>query len=108
MIVTSSEQIHGMRIVRSLGLATGAVTRSSGFNRGVLAFIKNFFGGELEEHTRTLAEAREQALDRMREHARVLGANAIVAVRFSSAEIASNAAEVLAYGTAVLAEALTE
>lgn len=91
-------------MVRTLGLASGAVTRSSGLIPGLVATIKNLLGGELEEFTKTLAEAREQALDRMIEHARSLGANAVISVRFASAEIASYAAEILVYGTAVVIE----
>ncbi len=104
MLISTTETIHGKRIVKTLGLATGTVTRSPGFVRGVIAMIKNLLGGELQEFTKTIAEAREQSLDRMREQARSLGANAVVSVRFSSAEIASYAAEILVYGTAVVVE----
>ena len=104
MIVTSSETIHGMRVVKTLGLATGAVTRSCGFMPGFIAAIKSLLGGELDEYTKVLAEAREHALDRMREHARSLGANAIISVRFASSEIARSAAEIMVYGTAVVME----
>ena len=104
MIVASSEHIQGKRVVKTLGLAHGAVTRSSGFRRGFIAFIKNLLGGELEEFTKILAEAREQALDRMNDHARSLGANAVISVRFTSAEIAAYAAEIMVYGTAVVVE----
>ena len=104
MLVTSTETIQGKRVVRTLGLASGAVTRSPGLIPGLVATIKNFLGGELEEFTKTLAEAREQALDRMIEHARSLGGNAVISVRFASAEIASYAAEIMVYGTAVVLE----
>jgi uncharacterized protein YbjQ (UPF0145 family) len=104
MLVTTTETVTGKRIVRNLGLATGTVTRSPGLLRGIVAFIKNLLGGEVDEYTRTIAQAREQALDRMKDHARSLGANAIVSARFASAEVASWAAEIVAYGTAVVIE----
>lgn len=104
MLISTTETIQGKRIVRTLGMATGTVTRSPGLMRGIVATIKNLLGGELQEFTKTIAEAREQSLDRMKEHARSLGANAVVGVRFSSCEIASYAAEILVYGTAVIVE----
>jgi len=104
MLVTTTEHIAGKRVVRTLGLATGAVTRSPGLMKGIVASIKNLLGGELEEFTRTIAQAREQALDRTKDHARSLGANAVISIRFASAEIASYAAEIVCYGTAVVLE----
>ncbi|MFH0945304.1 MAG: YbjQ family protein [Planctomycetota bacterium] len=104
MIAASTDSIQGKRVVRTLGLVSGAVTRSPGLLPSLVATIKNFFGGELEEFTKTLAEAREQALDRMLEQARSQGANAVLSVRFASAEIASFAAEIMVYGTAVIVE----
>ncbi|MBI4882408.1 MAG: YbjQ family protein [Planctomycetes bacterium] len=104
MIVTSSECIHGMRVVKTLGLATGTVTRSLGCVSGLVGWLKNLLGGEVDEYTKVLAEAREQALDRMKEHARSLGGNAVIAARFASSEIARSAAEIMAYGTAVVIE----
>ena len=104
MLVTSTEHVAGKRVARTLGLATGTVTRSPGLMKGIVATIKNFLGGELDEFTRTIAQAREQALDRMQDHARSLGANAIISVRFASAEVASYAAEIVCYGTAVILE----
>lgn len=105
MLLTTSDAVEGRSIARTLGLVYGAVTRSSSMLDRMRGFLKAMLGGEVEEHTKTLAEAREHALDRMREHARSLGANGIVAVRFSSVEISSWTAEVLVYGTAVVLEA---
>lgn len=102
MIVVTCDSIAGREIEATLGLVYGVVTRCVGARRGMIARVKGLVGGEIEEYTKVLAEAREQALDRLREHAASLGANAIVAMRFSSAEIASGAAEVIAYGTAVI------
>jgi uncharacterized protein YbjQ (UPF0145 family) len=104
MMVVTSFHIEGKRVVKTLGLACGAATRATGLRHNFVAWIKSNFGGELEEHTKTLAEAREQALDRLREHARSMGANAVVSVRFATVEISSHAAEILAYGTAIVVE----
>ena len=79
----------------------GNTVRARHLGSDILAGLRNVVGGEIAEYTKVLAEAREQALDRMRDHAVALGADAVVNVRFVSAEIARNAAEVLVYGTAV-------
>ncbi len=104
MLMATTDTIHGKRVLRTLGLANGTVTRSPGLLKGLVGLIKNLLGGEVEEYTRTIAQAREQALDRMTEHARSLGGNAVVGVRFASAEVAAYAAEIVAYGTAVVVE----
>ncbi|HET6203612.1 MAG TPA: YbjQ family protein [Planctomycetota bacterium] len=104
MIVVTTPDLPGHRIVRVLGLCRGSAVRSRHAGRSLLAMIKGLVGGEIEEYTQVLAQAREQALDRMVEEARALGANAILAARFASSEIASHSAELLAYGTAVLVE----
>jgi len=104
MLLATSDTLAGMRIVRTVGLATGTVTRSPGIVKGMIGLIKNLLGGEVEEYTTTIAQAREQALDRLKAHARSLGANAVVGVRFASAEVAAYAAEIVAYGTAVVVE----
>jgi uncharacterized protein YbjQ (UPF0145 family) len=102
MMIVTSFQVEGKRVVKTIGLACGAATRASGLRHGFVAWVKSNFGGEVEEHTKTLAEAREQALDRLRDHARSLGANAVVSVRFATVEVSSHSAEFLAYGTAVV------
>jgi len=104
MIVATTEQIAGKRTVTILGLVSGTAIRSSGLISSLVATVKQFFGGELEEYTKTLAQAREQALDRMTEQARSQGANAVISVRFTSVEVAAHAAEVMVYGTAVIVE----
>lgn len=101
MLLATTSSVAGHEIEETLGVVYGAVTRSTGAHRGLIAWIKSWLGGELEEYTKVLAEAREQALDRLREHARSLGADAVVSVRFTSVEVATSAAEVIAYGTAV-------
>jgi uncharacterized protein YbjQ (UPF0145 family) len=104
MIITTSEQIHGKRIVKNLGLVHGNTIRCSHLGRDIIASLKNLIGGEIEEYTKLMAESREQAIDRMKDEAVRLGANAIVSARFSTSEIMNSAAELLAYGTAVIVE----
>lgn len=104
MIVTTTSEIAGKPISRSLGLVRGNTIRARHVGRDLMAGLRNIVGGEVSEYTKLLAEAREQALDRMIDEARQLGANAIVEVRFSTSEVMSGAAELLAYGTAVVVE----
>lgn len=104
MIVTTTAEIAGKRIVRTLGLVRGNTIRARHLGRDVTAALRNLVGGEIGEYTKLFAEAREQALDRMVEEARGLGANAIVAVRFTTSEVMRAAAELLVYGTAVVVE----
>ena len=104
MIVVSSSHIHGKRIVKTIGLVRGSTVRARHVGKDILAFLRNLVGGELEEYTKMLAEAREQAIDRMMQDARRVNANAIVDVRFSTSDIASGAAEMLVYGTAIRVE----
>ncbi|MCP3959636.1 MAG: YbjQ family protein [bacterium] len=107
MIVVTTDSIHNMRIVRTLGLVRGTSVRGRHLGKDIIASMRNAVGGEITEYTKILSETREQALDRMVEEAETLGANAIIVIRFSSSEIATNAAEVLAYGTAVVVEDAT-
>ena len=104
MIVVSSHTIAGKSIKKTLGIARGNTIRARHIGKDILAGLKNVFGGEIEEYTKLMAEAREQALDRMIEHARQMGANAIVDVRFSTSYIMGAASEILAFGTAVIIE----
>jgi len=104
MILTTSETIAGKRIVRTLGLARGNTVRARHIGRDILAWLRNIVGGEVQEYTKLLAESREQALDRMVAEAQMLGANAIVGVRFVTSMVAEGMAELLAYGTAVVVE----
>lgn len=101
MIVIAGEQVAGKRLVRSLGLVRGNSVRARHLGKDILAVLRNMVGGELGEYTKLLAETREQALDRMIEQAKELGADAVVNVRFTTSMIMQGAAELLAYGTAV-------
>lgn len=104
MIITTSEQIQGKKIVRVLGLARGNTIRARHIGKDIVAGLRGVVGGEIGEYTKLFAESREQSLDRMVEEARELGANAIVGMRFSTSMVMSMAAELLAYGTAVVIE----
>ncbi len=104
MIVCSSSTVAGHHVVKTLGLANGSTNRARHLGRDILAVFKNMGGGESEEYTKMLAEAREQALDRMCAQAKELGANAVIDVRFSSSYVMSSASEILVYGTAVVLE----
>mgnify|MGYP005842789523 CR=1 FL=1 len=104
MIVTTTFEVTGRRTVRTLGIVRGNTVRARHAGRDILAFFRNVVGGEVHEYTKLLAESREHALDRMLEEARSLGANAVVGVRFATSEVTSGAAEILAYGTAVVVE----
>lgn len=104
MILTTTEKVHGKRIVKHLGLVHGNTIRALHFGMDILAGLKNLVGGEVTEYTKLMAESREQAIDRMIDDAKRLGANAILDISFSTSEIMNGAAELLAYGTAVVLE----
>ena len=102
MLITTLEELPGYRVLSIKGLVRGNTIRTRHLGNDILAAFKNLVGGEISEYTKMLAEAREQALDRMRAEALARGANAIVGVRFSTAAVMQGAAEILAYGTAVV------
>jgi len=104
MILVSTNDIPHKKVVKSLGLVEGNTIRARNIGRDIVAKLKNLVGGEIEEYTKLLAQAREQSLDRMINSAEELGANAIIGIRFSTSYIMQNAAEVLVYGTAVVVE----
>ena len=104
MFWVTSEFVPGRKIVAALGGVRGNAIRARHIGRDLLATLKGLVGGELHDYTRLIAQTREQALDRMFDHARELGANAIIQVRFSTAEVMRGAAEILVYGTAVRLE----
>lgn len=104
MILTTTEQINGKKIKQILGIVKGNSVRARHIGKDIIAALKNVVGGEIEEYTKLLAEAREQSMDRMIDSAKQLGANAIVGIRFSTTYIMQNAAEILVYGTAVIVE----
>jgi uncharacterized protein YbjQ (UPF0145 family) len=104
MIVTTTMEVPGHRLVETLGLVRGNTIRARHVGRDIMAVLRNIAGGEVTEYTKMLAEAREQAIDRMVEEAQMLGANAIVGIRFQTSMVMAGAAEMLCYGTAVITE----
>jgi uncharacterized protein YbjQ (UPF0145 family) len=104
MMITTSESIEGKKIVKTLGLVKGSTIRARHLGRDIMAFLRGLVGGEITDYTKMFAESREQAVQRMTEDAESLGANAIVSLRFTTSMVMQNASEILAYGTAVVAE----
>lgn len=104
MIMVTTPEIAGKKIVKTLGLVRGNTIRARNIGRDLLAIFRNMVGGEITDYTKAIAEAREQALDRMQEEAVDLGANAILMVRITTSEVMQGAAELLTYGTAVIVE----
>jgi len=104
MILTTTESIKGKKIVRTLGLAKGNTIRARHIGRDIMALLRNIVGGAITAYTKLLAESREQSLDRLTADAQRLGANAVVEVRFATSVLMGGAAELLAYGTAVVVE----
>ena len=104
MIVTTTETISGKKITKVIGLVKGNSIRARHVGRDILAGLRNLVGGEISDYTKAIAETREQALDRMIESARAQGANAIICMRFTTTSLMQRAAEILAFGTAVVVE----
>ena len=104
MLISNIELIPGRRIVKHLGMVQGNTVRAKHVGKDILAGFKNIFGGELVAYTELLNEAREEAVERMVAHAEAIGANAVVNVRFPTSSVTAGAAELFAYGTAVVLE----
>ena len=104
MIVMTTDACEGKRIKEVLGLVQGSTIRARHVGMDITAAFKNITGGEITEYTKLMAESREQALDRMRESAAQMGANAVVGVRFVTSSVMQGASELVAYGTAVVLE----
>ena len=104
MIVVTTPYLSGHRVVDSKGMVFGLVVRSRGLGGNVMASLRSLGGGEIHEYTTLLEDTRRQALDRLVQNATVMGANAIISMRFDSSEMASYMTEIVAYGTAVVIE----
>jgi len=102
MLITNIETVPGRQVIKHLGLVQGSTVRAKHIGRDILASLKNIFGGELKAYTELLQESRDEALDRLQQQARAIGANAVLNVRFSTSSVAQGAAELFAYGTAVV------
>ncbi|MFC1971312.1 YbjQ family protein [Chloroflexota bacterium] len=104
MIITTTEQIEGKRMKKTIGMVKGSTIRAKHIGKDIMAAFRGLAGGEITEYTKMMAEAREEAIQRMIEDAEKQGANAVISVRFTTSMIMQNAAEVLAYGTGVVSE----
>jgi uncharacterized protein YbjQ (UPF0145 family) len=101
ILITTQDNFSEFKIEKTLGLVRGNTVRSRNIARNLIASFRTIFGGEIPEFTKAVAESREQALDRMIEHAAEMGADAVVAVRFITAEVDTSCSEIMVYGTAV-------
>jgi uncharacterized protein YbjQ (UPF0145 family) len=106
MLVVTTENVAGHRVVEVKGQCFGVVVRSRGLGGNVMAGLRSIVGGEIHEYTHLLEETRRQAVDRLAENAAVMGANAVV-MRFDSSEIGQTMSEIVAYGTAAVVEPVT-
>jgi uncharacterized protein YbjQ (UPF0145 family) len=104
MIVVTTPYLAGHRIVESKGMVFGLVVRSRGLGGNLMAALRSLPGGEIHEYTSLLEDTRRQALDRLIQNATVVGANAIMSMRFDSSELGGTMSEIVAYGTAVVVE----
>jgi uncharacterized protein YbjQ (UPF0145 family) len=105
MIVSTAPFIAGHRVVETKGQTFGLVVRSRGFSGNLIAGLRSLGGGEIHEYTELLEDTRRQALDRLVRNATLMGANAVISMRFDSSELAGTMSEIVAYGTAVVVEA---
>ena len=101
MKLSTTNDIAGHSVAETIGIARGSTVRTRNVGNDILAAFKNLVGGEVAEYTRLQADAREQALQRMIEDAKNLGADAVICVRFQTSVMMAGASEILAYGTAV-------
>jgi uncharacterized protein YbjQ (UPF0145 family) len=104
LIVVTAFEIEGKKTKKTIGLVRGSTIRARHLGRDIMAGLRGVVGGEITEYTKMMAEAREEAVQRMTQDAERQGANAVVGVRFSTAMVMQNAAEVMAYGTGVVIE----
>jgi uncharacterized protein YbjQ (UPF0145 family) len=102
VIVSTAPFIGGHRVVETKGQAFGLVVRSRGMAGNIAAGLRSIVGGEIHEYTQLLEDTRRQAIDRMVENATLMGANAVISMRFDSSELAGTMSEIVAYGTAVV------
>ncbi len=101
MIITNVENVPGKEIAEHYGLVSGSTVRAKHIGRDFMAGLKNIVGGELKGYTELLSDSRKEAVERMKQQAAELGANAVINVRFSTSSVAQGASELYAYGTAV-------
>jgi uncharacterized protein YbjQ (UPF0145 family) len=104
IVVTTSNDVEGYRVTRHLGIVRGITVRSASIGQGIVGAFKSIGGGNIEEWAEVCEQARHDAYTRMMDHARELGAHAVIAMRYDATEFMQGATEVMAYGTAVLIE----
>ena len=104
MLVVTTENVAGHRLTDVKGQCFGVVVRSRGLGGNIMAGLRSIVGGEIDEYTQLLEEARRHAVDRLVENATAIGANAVLMMRFDSAEIGQTMSEIVAYGTAAVIE----
>ena len=104
MIIITSDQVEGKKIVKTIGMVKGNTIRARHIGRDIMAGLRGVVGGEISEYTKMMAEAREQAIQRMVGDAEKQGANAIIGMRFTTSMVMTSASEILAYGTGVVLE----
>ncbi|MCB9646991.1 MAG: YbjQ family protein [Deltaproteobacteria bacterium] len=104
VLLTTTDEVAGRKVREVKGLVRGNSIRARHVGHDLVAVFRNLVGGEIREYTKLMGESREQALDRLMEQASLLGANAVVGVRFTTSMVMNGAAELLAYGTAVVLE----
>ena len=104
MILTNVNTVPGKKIIAHYGIVQGSTVRAKHAGRDIMAGLKNLIGGELKGYTELLQESRKEAVDRMAQQAKQLGANAVVNIRFATSSVAQGASELFAYGTAVKVE----
>ena len=102
MIISTTPYIAGHRVIETKGQTFGLVVRSRGFSGNLIAGLRSLGGGEIKEYTSLLEDTRRQALDRLVKNATLMGANAVISMRFDSSELAGTMSEIVAYGTAVV------
>ena len=108
VLVVTADEIAGKRVVKTLGLVRGNTIRARHIGKDIMAGLRHIVGGEIHEYAKLMGETREQAIDRMVAEAQGLGANAVVSVRITTSVVMNGAAEMLAYGTAVVLEDITD
>lgn len=108
MLVVTTENVAGHRMTKTLGQCFGVIVRSRGLGPNIVAGLRSLVGGEITEYTQMLEDARRHAIDRLVANATAMGANGVVMMRFDSSEIGQTMSEVVAYGTAVVLEPVTD
>ena len=103
--IVSSNWVPGLKVIKTVGFVYGITVRSRGLGRNITAGLRSLGGGEIQEYVQMMEQSRDEALNRMAQHAKQLGANAVISTAFDSNEISQYMQEILAYGTAVLVDA---